>query len=63
MAKKGEETVYISDWKKFFHVQTKAEQSFCKAMYFRMYKIQQFIFFIEVWWHIEAVSFLTEILK
>ena len=39
MAKKGEETVYISDWKKFFHVQTKAEQNFCKAMYFRMYKI------------------------
>ena len=29
MAKKGEETVYPSDWKKCFHVQTKAEQSLC----------------------------------
>ena len=37
--KKGEETVDISDWNNFFHVQTKAAQSFCKAMYFRMYKI------------------------
>ena len=32
MAKKGEETVYISDWKKCFHVQTKAEQSLCKSV-------------------------------
>ena len=39
MTEKGEATVYPSDWNNFFHVQTKAEQSFCKAMYFRMYKI------------------------
>ena len=31
---KGEETVDISDWNNFFHIQTKAEQSFCKSYVF-----------------------------